>query len=205
MRYSAWTASYFDFSKDLDKSLGFSKWFPQIRNLAAKASCNSSPMTLNVGSSKYNGFGRKSQISSINLALVERHHFSTYSTLQRNKNIFSTTMKSTIRSGIFASLLLGLFLGVALQPRGVQSFVPTQRVHNQQYSVSLASESEGAASTEDFTPPPKPVKCPNCDMCDGSGRYERSSFAETRPTCIGQIFCRDEFVQRLVPACCSEA
>ena len=31
----------------------FQKWFPQIRNLAAKDSCNSSPMTLNAGSSKY--------------------------------------------------------------------------------------------------------------------------------------------------------
>ena len=114
-------------------------------------------------------------------------------------------MKSTIRSGIFTSLLLGLFLSVVLLPRDVQSFVPTQRVHNQQYSVSLASESEGAASTEDSTPPPKPVKCPNCDMCDGSGRYGKSSFAETRPTCIGLIFCRDEFLYRLAPACYSEA
>ena len=69
-------------------------------------------------------------------------------------------MKSTIRSGIFASLLLGLFLSVVLLPRDVQSFVPTQRVYNQQYSVSLASESEGAALTEDFTPPPKPPSPP---------------------------------------------
>merc|ERR1712194_224914 len=82
----------------------------------------------------------------------------------------STWATSSIRSGCCASLLvLGLFLGVAMVPRGVQSFVPVVPQANRYYNnlVSLG-ESEGEVSET----PPKPVKCPDCEMCDGSGRIE---------------------------------
>uniref|UniRef100_A0A7R9ZUH7 Uncharacterized protein n=1 Tax=Pseudo-nitzschia arenysensis TaxID=697910 RepID=A0A7R9ZUH7_9STRA len=82
---------------------------------------------------------------------------------------------TSIRFGFYASLLLVLFLGVAMGPQGVQSFVPTVS-HSRLNTISLG-ESEGSSETEvsaeeDSTPPPQPVKCPDCDMCDGSGRIE---------------------------------
>ena len=36
------------------------------------------------------------------------------------------------------------------------------------HRLSLRAEPETAA--EKTSPPPQPVKCPDCDMCDGSGR-----------------------------------
>jgi len=85
-------------------------------------------------------------------------------------------MISRLRSGILASLLLGVFLGFVVVPRGAQAFAPKPVVPSknpERFNVALASESEGASSAEDAsTPPPKPVKCPDCDQCDGSGRYE---------------------------------
>ena len=82
-------------------------------------------------------------------------------------------MPSSIRSGFFASLLLlGLFLGVAMVPRGVQSFVPAMPSHNRYNTVSLRETEGESVEPEDSTPPPPPVKCPDCDLCDGSGRIE---------------------------------
>jgi hypothetical protein len=83
-------------------------------------------------------------------------------------------MTSLTRSGISASLLLGLFLVFVLVPRGAQSFVPTSSSCKShcRYNSVVSLNSEVSDSTEDATPPPKPVKCPNCDQCDGSGRYE---------------------------------
>ena len=82
-------------------------------------------------------------------------------------------MPSSIRSGFFASLLLlGLFLGVAMVPRGVQSFVPVMPSHNRCNIVSLREAEGESVEAEDSTPPPPPVKCPDCDLCDGSGRIE---------------------------------
>mmetsp|Transcript_19832 Transcript_19832/g.45246 ORF Transcript_19832/g.45246 Transcript_19832/m.45246 type:complete len:139 (+) Transcript_19832:157-573(+) len=87
------------------------------------------------------------------------------------------TMVATIRSGLFTSLLLALFLGLVAVPRGAQSFVPSYGRSNTYNTFPLASTTDddvaldGETSAED-TPPPQPVKCPDCDLCDGSGRIE---------------------------------
>mmetsp|Transcript_11561 Transcript_11561/g.27567 ORF Transcript_11561/g.27567 Transcript_11561/m.27567 type:complete len:142 (-) Transcript_11561:135-560(-) len=91
-------------------------------------------------------------------------------------------MQSATRSGIFTSLFLGLLFCVALMPRGAHSFVPTQPItafgnHNQKV-VSLAAAGEDgeldadSAADSTFLPPKPAVKCPDCDLCDGSGRIE---------------------------------
>mmetsp|Transcript_26040 Transcript_26040/g.38531 ORF Transcript_26040/g.38531 Transcript_26040/m.38531 type:complete len:135 (+) Transcript_26040:74-478(+) len=40
---------------------------------------------------------------------------------------------------------------------------------NKIYMSESAEDNTEASITEDFTPP-APVKCPNCDKCDGTGR-----------------------------------
>ena len=74
----------------------------------------------------------------------------------------------------FVSLLSALFLGVAMGPQGVQSFVPAlpQVSHNRLDTVSLYESESEISAEDDSAPPPQPVKCPDCDMCDGSGRIE---------------------------------
>ena len=125
-------------------------------------------------------------------------------------------MTSPTRSGIFASLLLGLFLVFVLVPRGAQSFVPTPTISckshcRYEYNSVVSLNSEVSDSTEDATPPPKPVKCPNCDQCDGSGRYEAQRRKQHKPQRQGnqintrilprKAFAKDLFLFRLKARC----
>ena len=96
-------------------------------------------------------------------------------------------MNAPSRSGIVASLLLGLVLALIAVPRGAQAFVPHQVVpirnsrcqnnsnNNNLHSRTTSSLASSPTDVDDAeaVPPPTPVKCPDCDKCDGSGRYVR--------------------------------
>ena len=66
--------------------------------------------------------------------------------------------------------LLGVLVAVA------SSFAPVSfsQSPNRCTSLNLADEVTSESSeieSEPSTPPSPPVKCPDCDLCDGSGRY----------------------------------
>lgn len=83
-------------------------------------------------------------------------------------------MAAPVRTRIFASLLLALFLALVAVPRGVQSFAPSSHHQFCRCNNPLASTptDENESSEVDESPPTPAVKCPNCDKCDGSGRIE---------------------------------
>jgi hypothetical protein len=62
------------------------------------------------------------------------------------------------------SIHLLLILSVVLRS---YSFVPVQVVRQNVLQISAETEEEDA----ELSPTKPAVKCPDCDLCDGSGRY----------------------------------
>lgn len=57
---------------------------------------------------------------------------------------------------------------VATNPSMAQDYVVALKMSMEESSNSPSVSSEVSENT---TPPKPPVKCPDCDLCDGSGRY----------------------------------
>lgn len=71
-----------------------------------------------------------------------------------------------MRNFIVLSLAIIFTLGLMGEVQGFAT--PSQVVRKT--AIYMSDDVTAEAAEEDSTPAPEPVKCPNCDKCDGSGR-----------------------------------